>query len=72
MSSKDPSVVDGNKAPLQVMLNIIIPVTNGRSGGHESVVTKDFNPELGFVSRNDVIGTTPGIFWYYRGKLLPF
>ena len=38
----------------------------------QSVVTRDFNPELGFVSRNDVIGTTPGIFWYYRGKYLPF
>ncbi|HYM94181.1 MAG TPA: DUF5916 domain-containing protein, partial [Chitinophagaceae bacterium] len=38
----------------------------------ETVVTKDFDPQLGFVSRSDVIGTTPGIFWYYRGKLLPF
>ena len=38
----------------------------------QSVVTKDFNPELGFVSRSDVIGTTPGIFWYYRGRYLPF
>ncbi|HET6721459.1 MAG TPA: DUF5916 domain-containing protein, partial [Chitinophagaceae bacterium] len=38
----------------------------------QSVVTRDFNPELGFVSRTDVIGTTPGIFWYYRGKYLPF
>lgn len=38
----------------------------------QSVVTKDFNPELGFVSRSDVIGTTPGLFWYYRGKNLPF
>jgi len=38
----------------------------------ESAVTKDFNSEMGFVSRNDVIGTTPGIFWYYRGKYLPF
>ena len=38
----------------------------------ESFVTKNFNPELGFVSRNDVIGTTPGVFWYYRGKKLPF
>ena len=38
----------------------------------ESIVTKDFNPEMGFVSRNDVIGTTPGVFWYYRGKYLPF
>ncbi|HEY4936207.1 MAG TPA: DUF5916 domain-containing protein, partial [Puia sp.] len=37
----------------------------------ESVVTKNFNPEMGFVSRNDVIGTTPGIFYYYRGKSLP-
>ncbi len=38
----------------------------------QSVVTKNFNPEMGFISRSDVIGTTPGIFWYYRGKLLPF
>ena len=38
----------------------------------QSIVTKDYNPELGFVSRNDVIGTTPGIFWWYRGKYVPF
>lgn len=37
----------------------------------QSVVTKNFNPEMGFISRSDVIGTTPGIFWYYRGKQLP-
>ena len=38
----------------------------------QTLVTKDFNPEMGFVSRNDVIGTTPGIFWFYRGKKLPW
>lgn len=38
----------------------------------ESVVTKDFDPQMGFVSRTDVIATTPGIFYYYRGKHLPF
>lgn len=38
----------------------------------QSVVTKNYDPQLGFVSRNDVIGTTPGIFWWYRGKRLPF
>ena len=38
----------------------------------ESVVTKDFDPEMGFVSRTDVVGTTPGINWYYRGNKLPF
>src|SRR5262249_13697252 len=37
----------------------------------ESLVTKDFDPQMGFVSRCDVIGTTPGINWFYRGKLLP-
>ena len=37
----------------------------------QSVVTKDFNPEMGFVSRTDVIGTTPGIFYFNRGKWLP-
>ncbi len=38
----------------------------------ESVVSKNYNPEVGFVSRNDVIATTPGIFWYNRGKWIPF
>jgi len=38
----------------------------------ESLITKDFDPQLGFVSRKDVIGTTPGINYYYRGNLLPF
>src|SRR5579872_617396 len=38
----------------------------------ESVITKDFDPQLGFVSRKDVISTTPGINYYYRGDLLPF
>lgn len=37
----------------------------------QSVVTKDFNPDMGFVSRKDVIATTPGIFYYYRGDKLP-
>ena len=37
----------------------------------QSVVTKNFDPEMGFVSRSDVIGTTPGMNWYYRGSLLP-
>ena len=27
---------------------------------------------MGFISRTDVIGTTPGLNYYYRGKLLPF
>ena len=38
----------------------------------ESVVTKNFNPEMGFLSRTDVIATSPGINWYYRGSKLPF
>ena len=38
----------------------------------QTLVTKDFDPGMGFVSRSDVIGTTPGIFWYYRGNKLPF
>lgn len=38
----------------------------------QSVVTKDFDPQMGFVSRTDVISTSPGMNWYYRGKLLPF
>lgn len=38
----------------------------------QSFVTKNYNPETGFVSRTDVIATTPGVFWYYRGRHLPF
>ncbi len=38
----------------------------------QSVVSKDFDPQMGFISRTDVIGTTPGLNYYYRGKLLPF
>jgi hypothetical protein len=38
----------------------------------QSVVSKNFDPQMGFVSRKDVIGNTPGMNWYYRGKLLPF
>jgi hypothetical protein len=37
----------------------------------ESVFTKNFDPQMGFVSRTDVIGTTPGVNYYYRGALLP-
>lgn len=38
----------------------------------ESVFTKNFDPEMGFISRTDVIATTPGINFFYRGNLLPF
>jgi hypothetical protein len=38
----------------------------------ESIVTKDFDPQMGFISRTDVIATTPGMNYFYRGKLLPF
>lgn len=38
----------------------------------QSIVTKDYDPQMGFVSRTNVIGTAPGIFWWYRGKHLPF
>ncbi len=37
----------------------------------QSVVSKNFNPEVGFVSRNDVIATTPGFFWLERGSWMP-
>ncbi len=38
----------------------------------ESVITKNFDPQMGFVSRSDVIATTPGMNYFYRGNLLPF
>ena len=32
----------------------------------ESVVTEKFRPEMGFVSRSNVIGTTPGVIRFFR------
>ena len=37
----------------------------------QSVVSEKFQPEMGFVSRSDIIGTTPGFIWQYRGSKLP-
>jgi len=37
----------------------------------QSLVTKGFNPEMGFVSRGDVIATTPGLYLVNRAKWLP-
>ncbi|HKE92467.1 MAG TPA: DUF5916 domain-containing protein, partial [Gemmatimonadales bacterium] len=38
----------------------------------QSLATRDYDPQMGFISRTDVIGTTPGMNWYYRGRHLPF
>lgn len=38
---------------------------------NQAVVTKTYNPEVGFVSRSNVVETTPGFYWLYRGKALP-
>jgi hypothetical protein len=38
----------------------------------ESAFTKNFNPALGFLSRTDVIGTSPGVVANLRGKNIPF
>jgi hypothetical protein len=36
----------------------------------QSIVTENFNPEMGFVSKSNVVGTTPGFIWHYRGDKL--
>jgi hypothetical protein len=38
----------------------------------QSVISQNFNPEVGFISRSNVISTTPGIIRFFRGKNLPF
>lgn len=38
----------------------------------ESIVQKEYHPAIGFVSRKNILATTPGINWFYRGRLLPF
>ena len=37
----------------------------------QSSTSANFNPEVGFVSRNDIVETSPGFYWTYRGKKLP-
>ena len=37
----------------------------------QSVVTSGFTPETGFVSRSNVVATTPGFFFVLRKKWLP-
>ncbi|QDK77450.1 carbohydrate binding family 9 domain-containing protein [Spirosoma sp. KCTC 42546] len=37
----------------------------------QSVVTRNFNPAMGFVARTDVIATTPGVYLVNRSKWLP-
>ncbi len=38
----------------------------------QSVLTQHFNPEMGFVSRSNVIATTPGFVTNLRGDWMPF
>lgn len=38
----------------------------------ESYLGERFNPKLGFISRTNVIATSPGVTANYRGKRLPF
>jgi Domain of unknown function (DUF5916)/Carbohydrate family 9 binding domain-like len=45
---------------------------NWKAWWSESIVTENFKPEMGFVSRSNVIGTTPGFIWQYRGDKLLF
>ncbi|PWK24458.1 carbohydrate binding protein with CBM9 domain [Arcicella aurantiaca] len=37
----------------------------------QNINTKDFNPEMGFVSRPDVVENSIGAYWLNRGKWLP-
>lgn len=38
----------------------------------QSLITRDFDPQMGFVSRTDIIGATPSFVYFYRGDPLPF
>ncbi|MES1219936.1 MAG: DUF5916 domain-containing protein, partial [Bacteroidota bacterium] len=63
---------NGGKQGFSGFAQYIYSTTHVKVWLTQSVVTKDFDPEMGFVSRKDVIGTTPGMNWYYRGSKLPF
>ncbi len=38
----------------------------------QAVISENYNPEVGFVSRRDIISMTPGIIRFFRGDRLPF
>jgi hypothetical protein len=63
---------DGKKSGLAGYAQYFYATNQLKFWWTQSIVNKDFNPELGFVSRTDVIGTTPGVNIFYRGKKLPF
>ena len=63
---------DGKKSGLAGYAQYFYATNQLKFWWTQSIVNKDFNPELGFVSRTDVIGTTPGINLFYRGNKLPF
>jgi hypothetical protein len=37
----------------------------------QSYVNESFNPAMGFVSRKNIVGTVPGLYYINRGKWLP-
>lgn len=62
----------GNKQGVSGFIQYVNSTNHYKIWVTQSVVTKDYDPQMGFISRKDVIGTTPGMNWYYRGKWLPF
>jgi hypothetical protein len=47
--------------------------TNAIQAWHtQTIITKDYTNEMGFVSRQDIISTSPGFYSNLRGKWLPF
>ncbi|HOA37858.1 MAG TPA: DUF5916 domain-containing protein [Flavihumibacter sp.] len=62
----------GNKQGVSGFVQYVNNTNHYKIWVTQSVVTKDYDPQMGFISRKDVIGTTPGINWYYRGRWLPF
>jgi hypothetical protein len=47
--------------------------TNAVQAWHtQSIITKHYKNDMGFVSRQDVISTSPGFYTNLRGKWLPF
>lgn len=62
----------GGKQGVAAMAQYYFTTNRFKMWWTQSVVTKNYDPGIGFVSRTDVIGTTPGIYYYYRGSHLPF
>lgn len=63
---------EGGNQGLAGIAQYVHSTNKWRAWWTQSVISEGYNPEVGFVSRSNVIGTTPGFSRFIRGERLPF